>query len=391
MNRNVSALAAYRLKRGQGASQAVSFQFARRVVEDTQFEYARWNRPRLFRGKKSVVFLFMNYVQNVLFFALGGSPGAMRFWYVMMLTAGIQGLPFAEDLLDVLDFIGTKLKTQLGWKNPKVQSRLALREFVKEMVDNPDLILHGLSRQSFGMVQVGEHIGIPIPSVDMSASISLGDLTPLEQLNRSGRFEERTLRVMERGGGAVASGLFRAMKAVYSDDPDSWKRAERMLPVFMQNMSKAARLATRGKETTRRGEVIAEFDPYDALDAAELLLQAAGFTPTRRSAGWEKIIAKREVVEFYKTMRSKLVRDYVYGREIRDRELIADAFAAVRKYNKQVPFPEMKISNKALGQAFKTRFDDLQKAQRGFPQQDQFRRLDRSIEEVFEEPAPGDK
>ena len=388
LNRNITALAAYRLSRKNGKGIEPSFQFARRAVDDTQFEYSKWNRPKMFRGGKGVVFLFLNYVQNALFFAAGGAPGALRFWYMMLLMGGLQGLPFAEDLLDVVDFLGTKLRRQLGWKNPKLQSRVLLREYIKEMMDNPDLLMHGISHQSFGMAAVGQLTGLPIPSVDMSASIGLGNLLPTEFLVNEGSFDKAFVRTTMRASGAVGSGVLRMMQGVRNDDPDLWKRSEKFMPAFLANVNKAARFAAQGEERTRRGEIVAEFDILDPLDRLELIGQALSFTPTRRSKGWERIIAKRELIEYYNGQRKVLFAAYNWAHETKDKEAISDVWKEVRKYNNQVPFGEMKISAKALGQSLKAKIKSRALAERNIEMQRINRRLGQSVEEVFEEKVP---
>ena len=95
--------------------------------------------------EEAVFFLFFNYVQQTAFFATRGDATALRYSLMLGLMSGIMGLPFAEDLEDLIDFVATKLKRELGSKNPKTQIRMEMRDLINQMNMNPDLLLHGFA------------------------------------------------------------------------------------------------------------------------------------------------------------------------------------------------------------------------------------------------------
>src|SRR5690606_5366461 len=72
LNRTITAIAAYNLEYARTKDHRTAYNAARDAVDSTQYENARWNRPRFMRGKLGTVFVFHNYLQNTLFFMLGG-------------------------------------------------------------------------------------------------------------------------------------------------------------------------------------------------------------------------------------------------------------------------------------------------------------------------------
>jgi len=389
LNRHTTAIAAYRLARAADHSHKRAIFEARRAVEKSQYEYARWARPRFMRGKVGgTVFVFQNFMQNSLYFALGGDPGALRMLAMLFFLAGLQGLPFGENLADLVDAMMTFLKKKTGTKDPYTQVRTDLRESLNEIGVNPDLILHGLSSSTFGLANIGEAMGWPIPDLDLSGSLSMGRIIPGTELLAPGQgdtFEKVVGRGFERTGGAIASGFASMGQAILSSHPDEWKRWERALPSALRQISKAVRIAQRGGEATRAGYPIAGYDMHDPQDQMELIAQSAGFTPRALSRGWEGFIAKQQAVIYYETWKGNLLRQWNYAKEKKDQEAVKAANASIRKYNSQVPFPEMKIGSEARRMSYETYLRTRAFNAKQIEQSKAFRRLSDSIEAVYAE------
>ena len=149
----------------------------------------------------------------------------------------------------------------------------------------------------------------------------------------------------------------------------------------------ARELASRGAETTASGEVIADFDPYDPREAMELFGQALGFTPTELSEGWEKKMAERDAVNYYRTLQATVLAQHNYAMMQEDREAITDMREAILEYNSQVPFPEMKLTPKLIRQSAKMFLENQIKAGMGEGADKKYRRLAKSIEEAYPDPV----
>jgi hypothetical protein len=119
-------------------------------------------------------------------------------------------------------------------------------------------------------------------------------------------------------------------------------------------------------------------------DNVELILKSMSFQPKKLTEGWELEIAQREHVAFYKVQKSSLLRDYNYAKIQKDREGIADAREAIRKYNKSVPYKEMGISGKEASQSFATYKAIQKKAGHDVAMQREYRRLENELKGVYD-------
>jgi hypothetical protein len=157
------------------------------------------------RGKPSVLFLFKQYLQNTLFF-VAADPGRSRYLAMMFMMAGISGLPFAEDAMDLLDALLSSTK--------KSDVRLALKEHIREIGLNPDFILHGGMRGAFG--------------TDITGSLSMGKIVPgasaiKRQAEDRGDLRSTMLELTMQVGGPVPTIPLQAWQALTSDSPNGWR------------------------------------------------------------------------------------------------------------------------------------------------------------------------
>lgn len=390
LNRHVTAIAAYRLAISEKKGHEGAVEEARRAVEKTQFEYARWARPKFMRGPVGgTIFVFQSYLQNALYFALGGDPGAFRMILMLFLVAGLQGIPFGENIMDLYDAAMTALKKRTGQKDPNTQIRVELRQLMKDMEMDPDLILHGMSSSTFGFANIGEFMGWPIPDLDLSGSLSMGRIIPGTELLQPGQadsFDQLLARGTERTGGAAVAAGVGIGKALMDNHPDQWKRWEKAMPSFMRQISKSARYSVRGGEKTRAGAPIGdEFDLQDTRDHAEVIAQALGFTPRDVSRGWEGFIAKQQSVIFYETWKTSLLRQWNYSKYNGLEEAVKEANQEIREYNKVVPFAEMKVGPATRRQSYLSYVSGQKHEQAEIEQRKAFRRLSDSVEAVFAE------
>ena len=325
---------------------------ARTAIESTQFEYARWNRPKFMRGKWSTIFLFKQYLQNMLYFIVR-DPGNSRFLLMMLLLAGAQGMPGAEDIVALLNAALTKGKEALGLKNPKVDLWVEARKFLQELDVNPDLVLHGVSRYSFGAVQLGEMVGVGVPSFDLSGSLSLGNVVPgVEPAVRllSGQSRDRyrdAAKFVEEWAGPLGALAMNVMQVVGNDDPRALRKVEQAAPSIVKSIMKGTRLIQEGADTGRSGEKIVEFDVEDPIQLAEAVGQMLGFAPTRLTKAREEGWMQMQYAQYYMQRRGMLMEQFDMAIETKDREAIADVKRAIRKFNRSVPW-KLKIPYDSL-------------------------------------------
>jgi hypothetical protein len=359
--------------------QAAAFIQARDVVTTTQGEYARFNRPALMRGRRGVIFVFKMFMQHMLWLARY-EPGGKRYLLIMLGLAGLSGAPFADDIMDIAKWLARMFGGNLD-------VRKEIRSFVNALGADPDLIMHGIARDSFGMSQVAEMFGVPFPRVDLSGSLSMGRvipgiegatdmLTPGEDFNRG--MSEATGDVLGAGMNIVTG----VLQAIGDPTPNNFKRFERSLPIALRGISRSYRYMSEGREKTRGGATIAKFSMTDPQQAAEAAAVALGFTPTRVSQKWEQVMAQRDAAKYFQIRRKMLLDGLDEARQMKDREAYADIKQDIRRYNKEVP-PPLRLSGSDMAQSGKQRAKNRRVLERGQAPQRMFRRLYKEVEEDY--------
>ena len=355
LNRRVVALSAYRLSMGKYNDHARAVAAARQAVEKTQFEYARYNRPKLMRGKKSAFFLFQQYAMSMLYFLGKPGEGRARYLLLALLLAGIQGVPFAENAIDLADFLATKWKEALGYTNPKVQLRADLRKFIEGLAEqNPwlpqdsDVYMKGLASQ------------VPIPGtgakVNLSGSISFGRPIPgTDVLNRTNM---SPLEKVGKAGGEAAGPLaaipINMLMALGSDDPWTMKAWERAMPTAAANLSKASRWVEDRQEVDAQGDPLVPFDLDNPAHVAEIAMQGLGFQPARVAEARERQWLVKEKIDYYAAAKTAVMAKAWRTFKEQERSVaMPEIREMVRNFNERVPHPSMRIDSKGLETSFK--------------------------------------
>lgn len=361
---------------GLTREEATAFLAGKDAVIRSQFEYARWARPELMRGKKSVLFLFLQYVQNILWF-LRYSPGRGRAALLLLGAAGLLGMPFAQDAGDLAKFLARNLFHE------EFDLEVELRKLLNSLnVPGANILLHGaLSEYGLGALHIAELTGVPIPHVDISSSLSLGDIIPgTDALARQGDFQSRVLSASTDVGGAAISAGMLLLQALADDNPDGFKRWERAMPSALKSVSKAYRFATRGEETDRSGGTILTFDKTDPQQLAEIAAQALGFSPSRLREQQRFMRAAFEHVAFWRIQQTILLTEFDYARRIGDPKQVRRVRELIFKYNRDVPDPRLRITAKTIRRSLKGRVRRRALTERGLPTERKFAGIVRKLE-----------
>lgn len=387
-NRAVTFIAARELALAEGMTAEQAFQQARKAVDTSMFEYAKWNRPSFMRGKKSVFFLFWNYMQHLSYLMFGGEGKqvAMRVGLMLLLAAGIEGLPFAENILDLIDWGATNVKEALGMKDPKVELRNELRELALTITDKPDLVMDGLGKYyGLGPMHALALAGVPVPEVNISGSLSAGRVIPgLEQMLGEERDPNAKLgKTLVEMLGPVAGIGFGFFKALESNDPDEWKTWERAMPSAFKSASQAARRGLRGVETDRNGDAVLSFQWKDPEARGEVFAQALGFQGTRLSQQYELIGIQQEMKQYWTARRAAVIENYAMAVLSQELEAIADARSALEKFNFQAPSPKLKVTGSSIKQSLAQRMRRRSLRENGIPTEKDFIPLYRNLNELY--------
>jgi len=128
-NRRVAFIAAYEIARENGKSDADAYDLAKVVVGETQGIYNKGNKANLGRGALGSVVMTFKQFSIMYLELLRRMPPKQQLMMmgIMYAAAGLEGMPFAEDIEDVIDTLGQWLgySTNTGkWLGKAVRNTL---------------------------------------------------------------------------------------------------------------------------------------------------------------------------------------------------------------------------------------------------------------------------
>jgi hypothetical protein len=270
-NRRTTFIAAFRTAVEQGMADPA--QFARRAVNDTQFVYSKAAKPRWARGAVgSVLFTFklytINYVELVSRMANAGEPGsperkagrkaAVLALAALFLLAGADGLPFIEDVQDVID----GAMQRMGYN---FSSKAQMRSFLARELGTAgaNVVMEGISGVA----------GVPI---DISGRLGMGNLIPgtgifMQKQNHS----RDLLEMVGPAGDLFKRGLQATNQALAGD---LGKAVVTASPVAVRNAVKAEDMQATGMYRDTRGRKVID------TTGTEAAFKAIGFQPNSVAA-----------------------------------------------------------------------------------------------------------
>lgn len=261
-NRRVTFLAAYETALAEKMGDP--FAFAERTVLETQGLYNKGNSANWARnpvGAMALTFkqFSIHYLEWLVRMAKSGQNGRRAALMALALLAaagGGDGLPFADDIDDLVDTIAQALGYDFGAKRAK-------REFLADTLglgdDAADVVLRGFS-------------AIPGVPMDVSLRMGMGNLIPATGLLLQSN-TDRSRDVMEVAG--AAGGLARqyidaAQRGLAGDVGGA---ATMALPVALQNAIKGAGMYSSGEYRDTKDRLVSQVDEIDAS------MKLVGFQP----------------------------------------------------------------------------------------------------------------
>lgn len=410
-------------------------------TEQTQFVYSRDTRPKFMRGRLAgTVFVFWTYMVNVLQLLGANKSSVMpRFLFIMLAMGGLMGVPGAENGKDIINWLAKK------YFGDDFDLELAMREFIRDLSGgkvDPTVILHGLSSRGFGIPalidMLGEHPGrglvqqpqdvaaaykdylelykrrggkspmemeefrkqhsqnVPVPVFDLSRSLSMGKLLPLEldKLTDPGKdVNEAIASSTQQAAGAIFSVGFNLYKALhdYQRPASDLKRWERAMPRALAGASRAYRAFTQGRERSQGGpagaSTVVNYDVRDTEQMAEIIGMSLGFMPARQSAQWDLIIAQQEVIKKFDLEREILLKQLYEAQQGGISEEIGKVQQAIADYNDNLPDWAIgkSIGGKSALSSLKTQIKGRAYREAGVP----VRKSDRGIVQNLQSLFPG--
>lgn len=259
-NRRSTFIAAFRIAKAQGMPDPGAF--ARKAVLETQFVYSKANKPQWARGAVGgTLFTFKTYSVSYLelmqrMWKQGGPEGKRAVGWalaMLLLMGGAGGVPFAEDVEDLIDGAGQLM----GYNNSSKQWRKQA--------------LAGIVGKELGEFMEQGLSGLPGAPIDVSGRLGMGNLIPGTGLFLTKQSRERDLlEVVGPAGDLIARGFTAGRKVLTGDVAGA---ALEVSPTAVRNLAKGADMAATGMYRDQKG--------YKVIDTtlAEAAAKAMGFQP----------------------------------------------------------------------------------------------------------------
>jgi len=334
-NRRITFIAAYRVAEAQGMADPAAF--AKDAIEATQGTYNAGNKPRWARSTlgglamtfKQYSIAYIELLGRMAFAGEPGSPeraagrrGALLMLAVLFLMSGADGLPFEQDMEDVIDGILQRMGYNFSTKRKK-------EEFLTEVLGEggADFALKGIS-------------GLPGVPIDVSGRFGLGNLIPATGLFTKKSSYTQDIGELAGPAGDIAKRAFTAAgKAVGGQFDDALID---LSPVALRNLEKGARMLQHGAYRDTRGYVVNETTPVEAV------LKMAGFQPnsTAHIQG-----AKMQAIDMIEQnrMRSKEIQEHwAQGLANNDPDKVQEAREMRDDWNEKNPDTPIKVNMPAV-------------------------------------------
>ena len=324
INRRSTFVAAYRIAIAQKLSDPAAF--ATKAVNETQFINNRGNKMQWGRGAVGATLMtFKSYSFNFLelFHRMAtqngpeGKKAAALMMAVLFLTAGAGGLPFADDLDDLLDFIGQKLGYNFSSKKAKQQ-------FLEDLLGKAgaQFVARGLT-------------GLPGSPIDVSGRMSMGNLIPATGLLLDKRDSSRDVQELLGPIGDMAKRAGQSAGALIDGD---FKRALlAAAPRAITNLAQGADMGSKGYYADAKGYKVLDTNP------AEAAFKAIGFQPQSVSSVQESNGITQRMKEGYNLRAQDIRARWAKGLFEQDASQVQSARDMLKDWNDKNPDQRMII------------------------------------------------
>jgi N12 class adenine-specific DNA methylase len=307
-NRRVAFIAGYQTALEQNI--ANPYAFAESTVEATQGTFNKGNRPDWARGAVgATVFTFKTFtIQYVEFLKRLPPKERALALAVLVMLAGASGLPFAEDVEDVIDTVAQAL----GYN------------FTTKIARDRFLVEH-LGRDFASFLQYGAS-GTGMLPFDVGARLGMADLLPGTGLGKAGENKER--QVLEVFG--VAGSFVR----------DALKGELR--PIAIRNAAKGWEMYDTGIYTDTRGRKVMDASPVDAAFKS-IGLQPSGVATESRAVRMQ-YGARAPFTEAKRNITEQIAR----GMFEDDKDKIKRAREKLDDWNEKNPEAKIMLNSQAI-------------------------------------------
>lgn len=348
INRESTAMAAYRLARASGAGHIEAVETADRQVHESHFDYSNANRARYMQSAPAkVLLMFRQYSLAVtwllgrnLYQAIKGEDAQTRTEAKRKL-AGVLGMTaiFSGTLgLPILGTVGAVLNAvaaAMGDDDEPWDWETELRAFLRDMLGD-----QGAEAVLRGPVQALTGVGI-------ASRVSMGDLwfrEPDRELE--GRAWSNYLFEQAAGPmGGLLTNFFRGQQLM--SEGHVWRGVETMMPKAIKDMMKSLRYLDEGVNNLR-GDAIVE-----DLNVFESLAQIAGFAPASVANAYDTARDVKNYEQAILNRRSSLMDAFALAWRLGDVDAREEVLQKMRAFSRT--YPELAITSESIRRSLESR------------------------------------
>jgi len=339
--RRSTGLAAFRmaysraLAEGKTVEQAyeIADKFAVEMIENTLGEYAMFNRPALFRGGiAQFVFMYKMFPVNAIqMLAALNKRDQLLALGILVMFSGLKGLPFAEDLMDIVDTIAQALGLGPRW--------LWKGSAEKTLANAIDSVAPGAT--PLLMRGVLNHV-MPMNIADRT---SLGNVVPGTGIGLAGADVGREL--IEIGGpfasfmqGMVATSS-NVAKTVLEPSEEGAITTLRRSPITMARaFGDTWAYANTGAIVSQKGYVVSP-----NLHAGVFLSRMLGFYPSSAVTENDVVRMGKRLIDYRREVASHYYSRYIMANMSGDRDAVNNVLKDVAAWNEAAKGTELELSN----------------------------------------------
>ena len=325
-SRRAMALASYRLERDRAISAGMSPDEAHKqateraddAVNMSLGNYSMYNRPEIARGNLlQYVYVFKQFTVTSVQHMKGLPPrGQLLYMGMLLMAAGISGLPFAEDIMDIVSTLGQMFGIQ---SIANVEKELV--EFLHWMHPGiTPVMMHGILNAT-----TGQNIG---------PRLAFGNLIPGTSLFRAGSDSSREMLEV---AGPVFSGIHGALGTSWKMAQAPFTKKESVASALRSSPITMLRAATDAWAYGRDGRITNAYGRTVVKDVhySEIVGRLLGFYSARASLQNEVVAMSKQVADYSRMLKASYVMAHTKAMLSGDRKLARQLSSEVRKHNRE--------------------------------------------------------
>ena len=319
-NRVSAFIAAYKVAKLNKLDNEAAHKQAQDTVFGTQFRYDEANRPALAdSGVGSLFFVFKSFpifmMETMTFLAKENPKAAVYMLGMLVLMAGTEGLPFAEDLEDLIDVIAQRLFGEPF--NSKRWMRNTLKSASEAVVgaDLSGVLMHGVANSLTGL--------------NFASRVGAGNLIPGTRIGAADADYRRAMDEILGPVGGMASGIVSGADALSKGN--FLEAAKQGLPLAAKNAVKGWEQFEKGYATDAGGRKLVDVGSWEAF------WQSLGFSSSALSQVYECDSIDRRTTAFYNSVREQFSKEMIAAVREGDRGAAQEVSQAVMAWNQTHP------------------------------------------------------